>query len=139
MPNGKARGCDIVPADPYKLLEDNGVATLCKLFNEWYDSGTVAQEIMDSIFVPIPKKVRAFDCGNFQTISLLKDILKIFFKVLLDRINRVQHNILFELLSDLDTTDKNLRIIQNVYFHKQVVVRLDNEISEPVEVFDKAV
>ena len=33
VPNGKASGYDIV--------QDLGVATMCKLFNEWYDSGTV--------------------------------------------------------------------------------------------------
>ena len=47
--------------------------------------------------------------------------------------DRVQHNILFELLSDLDITDKDLRIIQNMYFNQQAVVRLD-EMSEPVSI-----
>ena len=95
VPNGKASGSAIVTADLCKLLEDNGVASLSKLFNERYDSRTVPQEIMDSTLIPIPKKVRAFDCGNFQTISLMrkqKHTLKILFKVLLTRIKPVLHN-----------------------------------------------
>ena len=68
--------------DLYKLLEVNGVAALCKLLKERYDAGNVPQEILDTIFFRIPKKVRAFDCESLRTISLMSHTLKTLFKVL---------------------------------------------------------
>ena len=75
--------------DLYKLLEVNGVAALCKLLNERYDAGNVPQENLDSIFFRIPKKVRAFDCENFRTISPMSHTLKILFKILPARMKLV--------------------------------------------------
>ena len=39
-----------------------------------------------SVYITLPKQPRATDCSNFRTISLMPHVLKIFLKVIQDRI-----------------------------------------------------
>ena len=48
--------------------------------------------------------------------------------------DRVQHNILFELLSDLEVQDKDLRLVQNLYFKQKDNIRLKDQLSNFVEI-----
>ena len=47
--------------------------------------------------------------------------------------DRVQHNILFELLSDLEFQDRDLRLVQNLYFKQKANIRLKDQLSNFVE------
>ena len=38
--------------------------------------------------------------------------------------DRVQHNILFELLSDLEVQDRDLRLVKNLYFKQKANLRI---------------
>ena len=57
-----------------------------------------------------------------------------FFRADTKAFDRVQQNILFELLSDQDFSKNDLRLIENVYFNQQTVIKLDNEFSDPVPI-----
>ena len=46
--------------------------------------------------------------------------------------DRVQHNILFEILNDLDLADKDLRLLQDIYFNQTANIRFNNATSESV-------
>ena len=48
--------------------------------------------------------------------------------------DRVQHNILFEILSERDLSDKGLRLEQDLYFNQHVVIKLDNDLSGEVPI-----
>ena len=43
--------------------------------------------------------------------------------------DRVEHNILFEILNDFDFADKDIRVLQSLYFRQQANVRVNNELS----------
>ena len=48
--------------------------------------------------------------------------------------DRVQHNILFEILSDLDVNDKDIRLLHNLYFGQKANIRVCNTKSENVDI-----
>ena len=48
--------------------------------------------------------------------------------------DRVQHNILFEILSERDLSDKDLRLEQDLYFNQHAVIKLDNDLSGEVPI-----
>ena len=48
--------------------------------------------------------------------------------------NRGQHNILFEILSDLDVNDKDIRLMHSLYFGQKANIRVCNTKSENVDV-----
>ena len=48
--------------------------------------------------------------------------------------NRLQHNILMEILSELNMSDKDLRLVQNMYFNKSASIRHNGKISSQVSI-----
>ena len=48
--------------------------------------------------------------------------------------DRVQHNILFEILNERDLSDKDLRLEQDLYFNQHAVIKLDNNLSGEVPI-----
>ena len=48
--------------------------------------------------------------------------------------DRVKHNILFEILSERDLNDKDLRLEQDLYFNQHAVIKLDNDLSGEVPI-----
>ena len=83
---GKAPGADEVTADMIQALEDFGVDKLTELFNDMYSLGHLPPDLMNSIYITIPKKPKARECSDFRTISLMSHTLKIFLTVILERI-----------------------------------------------------
>ena len=45
-------------------------------------------ELLKSVYTPLPKQPRATDCSNFRTISLMPHTLKILLKIIQDRISK---------------------------------------------------
>ena len=48
--------------------------------------------------------------------------------------DRVQNNILFEILSDLDVNDKDIRLMHNLFFGQKANIRVCNTKSENVDI-----
>ena len=72
-----------------RILEEFRVEKLTELYNEIYESGSFPEELLMSIFITLPKQPRATDCSNFRTISLMPHTLKIFLKIIQDRIGKL--------------------------------------------------
>lgn len=83
---GKAPGPDDIHIEIIKLLNDDSIDVLIKLFNDIYESGQMPQDWFHSIFVPIPKKSNANRCDQFRMISLMSQVLKLFLKIIHGRI-----------------------------------------------------
>ena len=85
-PEGKAPGEDGINTEMLKHLDQFGIDTMTELFNDIYDSGHIPEELLQSVFITIPKKQKATKCEDFRTISLMPHIMKIFLKIILERI-----------------------------------------------------
>ena len=69
-------------------LGNFGVEKLTEIANDLYDSDDIPEELTQSIFIPIPKKPGTLKCEQYQTISLMSHVIKIFLRVILKRIRR---------------------------------------------------
>lgn len=89
---GKAAGPDNIQTEFLKLLDENGLKKITKLFNNIYKSGKIPQEWLVSEFIALPKKQGAKRCEEYRTISLMSHLLKTFLKVIHKRIyNRCEN------------------------------------------------
>lgn len=79
MKNGKAPGHDDVYAEVLKIMDPR---MLTDLFNKIYKMEQIPKDWMKSIFVAIPKKNQAKNCGDYRLISLMSNALKVFLRVL---------------------------------------------------------
>lgn len=82
----KAVGPDQIPVEILKLLDDNGISVLQKIFNQIYNTGKFPDKWLTSHFIPLPKKNNATKCGDYRLISLISHTLKIFLKIIQYRI-----------------------------------------------------
>lgn len=89
MKDGKAPGPDSFRSEFLKLMDEEGIRWLTKMFNRIYDSGEIPQEWLKSEFIILPKKPGAKSCGDYRTISLMSHLLKVFLKIIHKRIYRM--------------------------------------------------
>lgn len=87
--SGKSPGPDGVRSEYLKFVNHKGVLLLTKLFNLIYRSGEIPREWLKLVFVTIPKTQNAKKCNQFQTISLMSHVLKIFLRIIYEC---VKHN-----------------------------------------------
>ena len=85
---GKAAGPDEVNLEMILALGEEGVNLLWELFNNIYETGHLPDEMLKSIFFAMPKKSNPMDCENHRTISLMSHTLKLFLKIILQRVRR---------------------------------------------------
>ena len=90
MKCGKASGNDDISTEMIKALDDEGIKKITELCNPVYNTGYLPPDMSSSIFVRLPKKVKATECSEYRTLSLMSHILKILLKVIL---KRNKHNI----------------------------------------------
>ena len=86
---GKAPGEDNITSEMWRSLNSFGVEKLTQLFNSIYDTGQIPDDLVKSIFIPLPKKAMATECGDHRLISLMPHATKIFLRVILNRIKEV--------------------------------------------------
>ena len=84
--DGKAPGLDEIPIEMLKALEDFGIEKLTDLFNKIYETGHLPDDLLQSVFITIPKKSKANDCSDFRTISLMSHTTKVLLRIILERI-----------------------------------------------------
>ena len=53
--------------------------------------------MMESTFIPLPKKPKATDCSNFRTISNMNHSTKIVLRVIMNRIRKTIHEEVSEM------------------------------------------
>ena len=86
---GKAPGEDNITSEMWKALGPFGVEKLTLLFNSIYDTGQFPDDLVKSIFLPLPKKAMATECGDHRLISLMPHATKIFLRVILNRVKQL--------------------------------------------------
>lgn len=86
--NNKAPGPDEIPSEILKLLDERGITTLHKIFNIIYETGHYPEQWLCSTFIPLPKKTNARRCEDHRLISLMSHTLKVFLKIIHQRIYR---------------------------------------------------
>ncbi|XP_076384113.1 uncharacterized protein LOC143261929 [Megalopta genalis] len=84
--NNKVSGPDQIPTELLKLLEEENITYLTAFFNKIYNEGIIPDDWLESLFITIPKKSRPTKCSNFRLISLMSHTLKIFLRILQNRI-----------------------------------------------------
>lgn len=89
LKDGKATGPDGVNSEFFKLLDDESVKFLTRIFNTVYNTGNIPKEWLMSEFLILPKKQGAKACGDYRTISLMSHMLKLFLKIIHRRIYKV--------------------------------------------------
>ena len=81
----KAAGPDEVVTEMLKALGDTGVNILYSLVNKIYDSGEIPNDMLNSVFIALPKKPNTLDCDQHRKISLMSHTLKLLLKIVLER------------------------------------------------------
>lgn len=84
--NNKATGPDEIPSEILKILDETSIEALQKIFNIIYETGQYPQQWLNSTFIPLPKKTNARKCEDHRLISLMSHALKIFLKIIHQRI-----------------------------------------------------
>ncbi|GFR89787.1 RNA-directed DNA polymerase from mobile element jockey-like [Elysia marginata] len=88
MKSGKAPGLDNISTEMLKAIGNFGIEKLTEIFNDIYYSSHLPEDLLQSVFITLPKKTRAMECGDFRTISLMSNVTKLLLKVLLERMKR---------------------------------------------------
>ena len=83
---GKATGSDGIEFELINALGGFGVEKIAEIANHAYTSGDVPDEMLESIFIAIPKKFGTTECKNHRTISVMSHISKVILRVELERI-----------------------------------------------------
>lgn len=92
--SGKVVGLDEIPSEIIKILEEETIQLMTAWFNKIYETGTIPNDWLRSTFITIPKKTNAKKCENFRTINLMSHILKVFLRVIHQRIyNKLEEEI----------------------------------------------
>lgn len=85
---GKSAGPDDVYSEVLKLFNDQSTDKLVSLFNAIYVSGKIPSDWLESVFVTLPKKTWPKTYGDYRMISIMSHTLKIFLKIIQDRLYR---------------------------------------------------
>lgn len=87
LPSGKAPGPDGFSAEYYKLLNTTLAPHMCQLFNAVVSSGTFPDEMLSANIVTLPKpRKEPVTPPNFRPISLLNTDLKLYAKLIAQRL-----------------------------------------------------
>ena len=85
MRSGKAPGIDEIPTECLAALDDNSLTILTQICNQIYSNGHIPKDLLQSVFIKIPKKAKAVECADHRTISLMSNIMKLILRIILDR------------------------------------------------------
>uniref|UniRef100_A0A914WK67 Reverse transcriptase domain-containing protein n=1 Tax=Plectus sambesii TaxID=2011161 RepID=A0A914WK67_9BILA len=84
--SGKACGPDTVHVELLKQLDIDNIRQLTNWYNQVYNSNNIPSDWLQSIFVAIPKKATSRKCKDYRLLSLMSHVLKVFLKVIQQRI-----------------------------------------------------
>ena len=78
----KASGGDEIPAELFKILNDDAVKVLHSICQQIWKTQQWPQDSKSSVFIPIPKNGNAKECSNYHTIALISHTNKAVLKIL---------------------------------------------------------
>ena len=91
----RASGCDEIPAELLKSLNDDPIKALLSLCLQIWKTQQWPQDWKRAILIPIPKKGNTKECVNHQTVTLIFHASKVMHKILHAKL---QHYVNQELL-----------------------------------------
>ena len=77
-----ASGSDIIPAELFKILNDEAVKVLHLLCQQIWKTQQWPQDWKRLVFIPIPKKDNAKEFPNHHTITFISYVSKVMLKIL---------------------------------------------------------
>ena len=77
----KANGCDEIPAELFKSLNDDVIKVLHSLCQQIWKTQQRPQDWKRSTLIPIPKKGTTKECANHQTVVLISHARKVMLKI----------------------------------------------------------
>lgn len=86
--NNKSPGPDEIPCELFKLIDESNIKIIVKLFNNIYDTGIYPHDWLKSTFITLPKRSYVKKCSDYRLISLMSHSLKIFLKIIHNRIHK---------------------------------------------------
>lgn len=86
--NRKASGPDELPIEAIKLIDEDNINLIVKLFNMIYETGNIPHDWLRSTFITIPKKLHPRQCSDYRLISLMSHMLKTFLRIIHARIRK---------------------------------------------------
>ena len=78
----KAVGVDNIPCELLKSLGKLGKKRFFELVRRIYEEGTWPEDFVKTILIPIPKKKKAVECGDYRTISLISHAAKVVLRII---------------------------------------------------------
>ena len=84
----QANGGDTIPAELFKILEDDAVNVLHSISQQIWKTQQWLQDWKRSVFIPIPKKGNAKECSNYHMIALILHASKVMLKILQGRLQQ---------------------------------------------------
>ena len=122
MKDGKAIGPDGIPVEVWKALGREGVDMLHQLTREIMENEVIPEKWRESTLIPIFKdKGDIQSCENYRGIKLMSHTLKMFERVLDNRLRRVVHIGRQQLgfMTGLGTVDGIFSLRQNMEKHRE--------------------
>ena len=84
----KTSGGDGIPVELFQILKDDAVKILPSICQQIWKTQQWPQDWKRSVFIPIPKKGNAKECGNYRTIALISHTNKVMLKILQARLQQ---------------------------------------------------
>ena len=78
----KASGCDEIPAELFKSLEDDAIKIFHSLCQQIWKTQQWLQDWKNSILIPVPRKGSTKTCANHWTTALISQASKVMLKTL---------------------------------------------------------
>ena len=85
----KASGCDGIRVELFQILKDDAVKVLQSICLQIWKTQQWPQDWKRSVFIPIPKKVKAKEYTNCLTIALISHVSKVMLKILQARLQAI--------------------------------------------------
>ena len=157
MPLRKAPGPDDITKEMLVAAGGRGVSEITNLANMMYSEGRFPEQMYKSIFIRIPKVKGTAKCeisevqygfmpdrGTRNAIFVLRRLVERMIKKQKDvyvcfidyskAFDTVNHEPLIELLQSLDIDPQDVKLLANLYWNQQAVVRHTGEISESISI-----
>ena len=83
--NKASRG-DGIPVELFQILKDDAVKVLHSVCQQIWKTQQWPQDWKRSVFISIPRKVKAKKFSNYCTIAFISQASKVIFKILQDRL-----------------------------------------------------
>ena len=78
----KSSGGDRIPAELFKILNDDAVKVLHSVCQQIWKDQQWSQDWKKSVFIPVPKEGNAKECSNYRILVLISRASKVMLKIL---------------------------------------------------------